>query len=168
MGLDGGCVLKRPDMVRTKQAAARRKEQKERNIGFSNCCWLQCTLTGCPLENPIVVSIKGQFFNRSSILEALLDNSLPKRLHYLRQKRNWKEVDLLGANNLVSYACPISRKSPSPGTVDSWVVIFKCGHLFLEESLKQVKAHECPVCGMKFEDSDVVNVTPLHQSKADK
>ena len=44
-------------------------------------------LTGESLIAPIVVSRYGQFFNRHSIFDAILDNSLPKRLRYLRKQK---------------------------------------------------------------------------------
>ncbi|OHS94487.1 hypothetical protein TRFO_11110 [Tritrichomonas foetus] len=167
MGLDGGCLLKRPDMVAKTPTADRRMDRKERNAEFARCCWTLCTLAGEPLQIPVVVSKKGQFFNQNSIMNALLEGSLPKRLRKLKKKSYWKEVDLLGAKNLVEYVCPVSGKSPTPGTVDSWIVIFKCGHIFLEIALKQLKVHECPVCGCKFESSDVINITPLHRPRSE-
>lgn len=165
MGLDGGVILKRPDMLKAKTTENDREEKKERNAGLSLSCWQQCTLTGEPLEGCIVVSKKGQFFNRKAILEALTDETLPKKLNFLKKKKNWKEIDLLGANSLLEYVCPISSRSPCPGTVDSWVVLFKCGHMFIEDSLKHIKTNECPVCGCKYEETDLISVTPIHQTK---
>ena len=165
MGLDGGCVLKRPDMLKKSTKGTRRDNDRQRAAEYARCSWTICALTGESLIAPIVVSRHGQFFNRHSILDAILDNSLPKRLRYLRKQKNWKEVDLLGAETLTQYVCPVSSKTPNPGTVDSWVVLFKCGHLFLEEALKQLQANKCPICGCEFDKDDVICVARLPQKQ---
>ena len=159
MGLDGGLITQRPDMVKTKNNAQARAEDSQRSSSYSKSCWIECALTGSPLQVPILVSKFGTFFNKKEALNAIAEGTVPNRIKYIKNVKNLKEVDLLGFPNLLEYVCPVSGKSPSPGTQDSWVIIFKCGHLFLENSLVQLNTHVCPICGTEFTEDDLVNVT---------
>ncbi|KAH0794037.1 protein RTF2 [Histomonas meleagridis] len=159
MGLDGGLITHRPDMVKTKNNTQARVENSQRSSSYSKSCWVECALTGSPLHAPILVSKFGTFFNKNDALNAIAEGTVPNRIKYIRHLKNLKEVDLLGFPNLLEYVCPVSGKSPSPGTQDSWVIIFKCGHLFLEYSLVQLNTHVCPICGAEFTEDDLINVT---------
>lgn len=164
MGLDGGLKTHRPEMVQTKNIEQSRTVEAAKSQSFSNYCWTECSLTGSPLESPILVSKQGTFFNKEPLLRSIANHCVPKRLSYAKKLKNLKEIDLIGAKNLLEYTCPISGKSPSKGTKEIWIVLFKCGHLFLESSLKQIGNEKiCPICGEAFEDDDVIEVNKFHE-----
>lgn len=137
-----------------------RNDERERANAFSMSYWTECSLSGSELHAPILVAPNKSLFNKEDVLQAILNHTIPKRLRFIKKLKNMTELNLGGAKNLVSYMCPISGKSPSPGTVDLWVVIKPCGHVFLRESLVQIKAHECPVCSKEFQEDDILELSP--------
>jgi hypothetical protein len=161
MGADGGVITTRRDMVageRHRQSGPAENE-RERQSSLSHSHWTECVLTGCPLASPILVDRNGRFFKKAEFLEAIADKTLPKKFNFARRKNCVRELNLLGAGSLIEYSCPLSGKSPSPGTRDSWIVLFGCGHLFHAGSFAEIGMEECPVCGAKFDRADVVDVT---------
>ena len=164
MGLDGGLKTHRPEMVQTKNVEQTRNLESIKSQSYSDSCWTECSLTGMPLQSPILVSNHGTLFNKESVLNSIINHSIPKRLSYIKKMKNMKEIDLMGAKNLLEYVCPISGKSPSKGTKEMWIVLFKCGHLFLESSLKQIGCEKtCPVCGEAFDDNDIIEINNFHE-----
>jgi hypothetical protein len=150
MGADGGVITTRQDMVQT--SSTNSEAERERQASISQSHWSECALTGLPLISPIVVAKTGFFLNKGDLLEAIASKTLPKNLRNPARKGGICELDLLGSKTLLSYSCPLSGKSPSPGTVDPWIVLFECGHLFHGPSFREIGMAECPVCGKPLTD----------------
>jgi hypothetical protein len=160
MGADGGVITTRQDMVHGRsQSRANSDIERERRSAVANAIWGECALTGTPLKSPVVVSRAGQFFNKQDLFEAIAAKTLPKRFRSLAKSSQRKELDLLGTHSLLEYHCPLSNKSPSPGSSDTWVVLFNCGHFFHGPSFRELGIEDCPVCGAKFTPEDVLSIT---------
>jgi hypothetical protein len=147
MGADGGVITTRQDMVQKQKRSASSEAERERHASLAQSHWTECTLTGLPLKSPILVSKNGSFFNKAPVLEAIASKTIPRNMRHLRQRDAMRELDLLGSQSLGAYRCPLSEKSPGPGTTDSWIVLFECGHLFHGPSFRELAMAECPVCG---------------------
>jgi hypothetical protein len=158
MGADGGVITTRQDMVRTAETSAHASAERERQASLSKSHWNECALTGLPLHSPIIVAKSGFFFNKTDLFEAIASKTLPRRLRALTRKGAIRELELLGSPSLVNYVCPLSAKSPSPGTTDPWIVLFKCGHLFHGPSFHEIGPTECPICGTAL--TDILDVSP--------
>lgn len=157
MGLDGGLITKRPDMIPKSKLKDKIAAQRERQEAYSASYWTNCALSGMTLKAPILISISGAIFNKEEVLRTILEKTIPKKLSYLKHKKYLKEIDLRGASCLIEYVCPLSSKSPTPGTRDSYVLLWKCGHLFFKPSFDALcKDMVCPICGQKNEDCDLV------------
>ena len=154
MGADAGVITTRQDIVKRKA----RRQKGECEAAQSQAKWSECALTGTPLKAPIVVTRNGCFFNKEELLEAIASRTLPRRFRFASKMKLLREVELLGASSLLEYRCPLSSKSPTPGTVDSWIVLFGCGHFFHGPSFHELKLKECPVCGKSCEEGDVVEI----------
>ena len=165
MGLDGGNISTRPDMVKSVNLNKERQTELERAAEFAQSYWTSCALTGSELGSEILVSKKGTLFNKKDVLAAIVDQTIPTRLKYLKHIKKLVSLDLRGAANLVSYVCPISNQSPSPGTNTIWQVISKCGHLFTKDSLIILSDHKCPICGQEYSDSDLITLSTVEQTE---
>jgi hypothetical protein len=161
MGADGGVITTRQDMVQRPGTSANSEAERERQVSISKSRWSECALTGMPLVSPIVIAKNGFFFNKSDLLEAIASRTVPRSLKKIVRKGEIRELDLLGSKSLLAYSCPLSAKSPSPGTVDPWVVFFDCGHLFHGPSLHVMASAECPVCGREF--ANLLEISPARR-----
>lgn len=164
MGLDGGNISSRPDMVKVVDLTQERRTELERAAEYSHSFWTTCGLTGSPLKSNILVSRKGTLFDKESVLSAICDDTIPPRLSYLKHVKKLVTLDLRGAANLISYVCPISNQSPSPGTNKIWKVISPCGHLFTEESLLVLPDHKCPICGHEYTEKDLITLSTVKRT----
>ena len=70
MGADGGSIPKRSELVKTKKA-----EEKPDANSQLNARWSTCKLSKEELKEPICGCLLGNLYNKSSILEYLIDKS---------------------------------------------------------------------------------------------
>ena len=160
MGIDGGFIPKRTDILPSESRNEREAVNRERTSSYSSSYWTICALSGMPLKSPIFVSITGAIFNKEEVLSAILNNLIPKKLSYLKHLKYLKEIDLQGADSLIHYVCPLSNRSPSEGTTDVFIMLWKCGHLFLKSTFESIcKDHICPICGEKAEDNEIIELS---------
>ena len=160
MGIDGGFIPKRNDILPNESRNERESVNRERNSSYSASYWTICALSGVPLRAPIYISITGAIFNKEDVLSAKLRNLIPKKLSYLNHMKYLKEADLQGADSLIHYVCPLSNRSPSSGTNDVFVMLWKCGHIFLKSSFEAIcKDHVCPICGQKAENDELIELS---------
>ena len=83
MGNDGGSIPRRQELVKLKKKKAK-VEKGEQNRSK----WGLCTLTKQPLTAPIVADKLGLLYNKTAVLEALLEGPLPSEFaHIQRAKR---------------------------------------------------------------------------------
>lgn len=71
MGCDGGSIPTRREQVKTKK-----KDERMDQESIARNKWLECSLSSQPLTEPIVSDKLGNLFNKSVLLEALLNNTL--------------------------------------------------------------------------------------------
>ena len=70
MGCDGGSIPRRDELVKTKQKQEKPEVAEQLKNVFSTCF-----LSKQPLEVPIVSCLLGKLYNKSSILNYLIDKS---------------------------------------------------------------------------------------------
>lgn len=160
MGLDGGFISGRTEMVNSAKELSRSRTERQRADAFLGSYYTNCNLTGVKLTNKILISKSGSIFDKKEVLDAINSGSIPKAYSYLNKLKYVKELDLLGASSLQSYTCPLSNKSPNQSTNSEFVFIFKCGHLFHNGAFKQANCKECPICGSSFSDEDLIILSP--------
>lgn len=154
MGGDGGSVIQRVDMVRTKgygtaQPSSRggmgyqpnsvRRIETEtvdpkrlRRLSMRHCALTQQLLAGAP----IVACRAGYLYNKESVLDRLLSKTLPLNFSHITSLK-----DLLNVASIS--VCPISRRDLDDGVTRA-VVLWPCGCMF---SHKVVGSGDtCPIC----------------------
>lgn len=151
MGADGGSIPSRQDLVKHSKLPDKKtiKEGKEEP-------YKKCTLTGLPLEEPILVLRKnGRLYNKESILIHLLKEKKEKN----PSKRGGKELfkslkeftKLRLKSSKTAFICPITGNEMS--SQEPFIYFPKCGCTSSLEGLKIITntgnkddKDKCPIC----------------------
>ncbi|OAV99979.1 hypothetical protein PTTG_25125 [Puccinia triticina 1-1 BBBD Race 1] len=160
MGNDGGSIPKRDDLVRTRAGKSRVDEQEKQSTK-----WSECSLSKQKLEEPIVCDRLGKLYNKSSVLEFLIDRNHfgqdgKQVAGHLRSLKDVVNVQLAKNTQSNSWICPISLKEFGIGIGRfelRWLCLVDCGCILTEPGLKQVDGNNCPVCGKPVAESITVN-----------
>ncbi|PLW08673.1 hypothetical protein PCANC_22263 [Puccinia coronata f. sp. avenae] len=160
MGNDGGSIPKRDDLVRTRVSKNRVDEQEKQSTK-----WSECSLSKQKLEEPIVCDHLGKLYNKSSVLEFLIDQNHfgedgKQVAGHLRSLKDVINVSLTRNTQTNSWICPISLKEFGIGIGKCelrWLCLVNCGCILTEPGLKQVDGNGCPVCGKTMTKSISVN-----------
>ncbi|KAA1096403.1 hypothetical protein PGT21_015538 [Puccinia graminis f. sp. tritici] len=160
MGNDGGSIPKRDDLVRTRASKGRVDEQEKQSTK-----WTECSLSKQKLEDPIVCDRLGKLYNKSSVLEFLIDQNHfgqdgKQVAGHLRSLKDVINVQLTKNTQSHSWICPISLKEFGIGIGKCelrWLCLVDCGCILTEPGLKQVDGNDCPVCGKTVTESITVN-----------
>ncbi|KNZ54701.1 hypothetical protein VP01_287g4 [Puccinia sorghi] len=160
MGNDGGSIPKRDDLVRTRASQNRVNEQEKQSTK-----WYECSLSKQKLEDPIVCDRLGKLYNKSSVLEFLINQNHfgedgKQVAGHLRSLKDVVNVQLTRNTQSQSWICPISLKEFGIGIGKCelrWLCLVDCGCVLTEPGLKQVDGNDCPVCGKTYSESITVN-----------
>jgi len=186
MGGDGGQVIDRATMVKTKgwgltksggdRYAASLGEMsnyvqmltEDRGLGTlerHRTRMSQCFLSQEALRDPVVACRLGNLYNKEAMVGALLNKAIPAELSHIRKLSDlknctvtWKKAEAEdGRKRMV---CPVSREDLDSGGSRA-VVIWSTGAVVGLKSLKALKAKECPVTCKPFDfDQDVIALAP--------
>lgn len=144
-------------------------EYKKRKVRMSFC-----RITEDPLEAPIVACRLGHLYNKTAVIECLLERKMPKEYSHIRSLKDVKQCKVefdkdestsnvaVGETNVArknGLICPLSRADLSNSGLKT-VLIWKTGVMCTEKALKEMKGAEkgvCPVTGEKYDpETDVV------------
>lgn len=163
MGCDGGTIPRRDELVKVKKKAE--TKDKDSELCFQ---WRCCSITQQPLQKPIVTCGLGKLYNKLSLVEALLNKSLPESASHIKNLKDFKELNLTpnptfkdddvrgGGTTVASapYICPVIGLEMSGKF--RFVALWGCGCVFSERALKQVNVKNCHKCQQPFTEDDVV------------
>jgi len=134
MGADGGSIPSRSEVVK--------ERRKDGDVKIDK--WAVCNLSKKRLEEPIVVDKYGNLFNKTAVIEHLLDKTGPlkslKEVTTLRIKRQW--------------ICPVTGHDAHS---HRFVCVKPCGHAMAMSAA--AKMTQCPVCEMDLKG--LVELNPL-------
>ncbi|XP_064624743.1 replication termination factor 2-like [Lineus longissimus] len=164
MGCDGGTIPTRDELVRLKK----KPEQKDKFADLAHK-WQNCAISQEPLRRPIVACELGRLYNKDVVIELLLDKSKFDCAASFDHIRGLKDVKVLQLTDnpaykdedhkagyaekaLVKYICPIAGLEMNGRHRFSF--LWKCGCVFSERALKEVKTETCQQCGMPCSDED--------------
>jgi len=186
MGGDGGQVIDRATMVKTKgwgltkgsgdRYAASLGEManyvqmtfEDRGLGHMErhrTRMSQCWLSQEELRDPVVACRLGNLYNKEAMIGAFLNKTIPPGLSHVKKLGDlkncvitWREAEAEdGKKRMV---CPLSREDLDSGGSRA-VVIWSTGAVVGLKSLKALKAKECPITGKPFDfDKDVIALAP--------
>ena len=153
MGGDGGSVIQRVDMVRTRgygssQPASRggmgycpnsvRRIEEEtvdpkllRQLGMTNCA-----LTQRPLVKPVVACRAGFLYNKEAVLGRLLEKIMPEKF----------SLHISSMKDLIDVEFPLVCATTGRDLTEAKAVVFwPCGCLFAQKILSK-NSTDCPNC----------------------
>uniref|UniRef100_A0A8B9TLN6 Replication termination factor 2 n=1 Tax=Anas platyrhynchos TaxID=8839 RepID=A0A8B9TLN6_ANAPL len=176
MGCDGGTIPKRHELVKGPP-----KAQKVDKTAELVARWYYCTLSQEKLCRPIVACELGRLYNKDAVIEFLLDKSADKTpveaashikiVKSLRLMFNVTELNL--ADNPAWSGDKESKKGDTYDDIQSarficpvvglemngrhrFCFLRKCGCVFSERALKEIKTEVCHKCGVPFQEEDVI------------
>eukprot|EP00898_Chlorokybus_atmophyticus_P009046 jgi/Chlat1/9142/Chrsp97S08432 len=208
MGLDGGTIISRSDVLRgTSWRFASKDKSKSTHGGNVNASsvykeetlskdelsasqWSTCAMSGEALQEPIVACGLGKLYNRQTILEYLLARRAGTELEKVKEEHRKDFVDRFehirsikdvfqvrlargeeaasgevakeGASNSASSFCEFI--CPVTGVRAGWRNPFSafkvCGHVISNKCIKQVGSDECPLCGTRHTQDDIIPMYP--------
>ncbi|KDO25031.1 hypothetical protein SPRG_09760 [Saprolegnia parasitica CBS 223.65] len=150
MGNDGGVIAVKRKFMRHGQHKQRDEQADQRTLRAKRTT--MCALTDEPLAAPIVADKLGNLFNKASLIERLLERTLPPELSYIRSMKDIVNCKFYADETSGLRHCPITLqvfngKHP-------FVVQKKCGCVLSEKALKEVKSTECLMCGAPAREKD--------------
>lgn len=186
MGGDGGQVIDRATMVKTKgwgltksgggRYAASLGEManyvqeiaEDRGVGFLERRRIRmtaCLISQQTLKDPVVACRLGNLYNKEAVINALLNKNIPAQCGHIRALKDvkplllsWAESESEGGQKRM--VCPVAREDLDTGGPRA-VVIWPSGVVLSAKTLKEMKFKECPVTGKPFDPSlDVIPLVP--------
>ncbi|XP_071965593.1 uncharacterized protein [Antedon mediterranea] len=168
MGGDGGSIPGRQDLVRTKKKPEQAQKEFERVAK-----WRHCSITQEPLRQPIVACQLGMLYNKESVLEFLIEVEKPANSNcdHIKTLKDIKDLNLTdnptfqkdeimkggGVYNdtlIAEYICPITGLEMNGRY--KFGFRWKCGCVFAERALKEIKSDTCHNCGKPFDEDWII------------
>eukprot|EP00933_Yihiella_yeosuensis_P019126 TRINITY_DN15514_c1_g1_i1.p1 TRINITY_DN15514_c1_g1~~TRINITY_DN15514_c1_g1_i1.p1 ORF type:complete len:284 (-),score=84.65 TRINITY_DN15514_c1_g1_i1:58-909(-) len=186
MGGDGGQVIDRATMVRTKgwgltksagnRFAASLGEMsnymqmisEDRGLGsleLHRTRMTTCFISQQELREPIVACKLGALYNKEAIISALLNRTLPEAVTHIKALKDVKQCTITWADaenedGKRRMVCPITKEDLDTGSSKA-IVIWPSGAIIGAKSLKEMKFKECPVTSKPFDaEKDVIPLAP--------
>ncbi|CAJ0923185.1 unnamed protein product, partial [Mesorhabditis belari] len=177
MGADGGTIPKRCELVRK----SKKVEKIERAVKNATK-WRTCQLSQQPLKKPIIACRLGRLYNKEAIIEAILNKTIGKIdiTAHIKGVKDFKELRLTvnkdytddGAKgdsyldvNQTPYICPVTS-FPMNGN-QSFVFNWKCGCVFSEKALNEIKSESCHGCSQPMSPEDIIVLNPSEELLAE-
>lgn len=151
MGCDGGTIPRRSELVKTKW-----KSETKDHTSHLIFQWRYCNLTQQHLYRPIVTCGLGKLYNKSSIIEALINKTAPTHIKSLKDI-----LDLnFGDTNLDKspYSCPVTALEMNGRY--PFVALWSCGCMISARALKKLGVQICPKCQNPYTNTDVQMLNP--------
>ncbi|KAF8782686.1 replication termination factor 2-like [Argiope bruennichi] len=167
MGCDGGTIPRRDELVRTKK----KPEQKDKNAE-TVAKWKHCAISQNPLRKPIVACELGRLYNKEAVIEHILNKSAISSSHVanhitklsdvkelnLTEKPDFQQKNPMGDEyvdlNNSQYICPVTGLDMNGK--QKFYFVWKCGCVFSERAIKEVKSETCHKCGNLLNPNDII------------
>jgi hypothetical protein len=172
MGNDGGSIPTRRELVkeaaRNPSAAAVKESQQEQQTYQ----WTTDPISRQPLERPVVSDATGRLYNKSTVLEYLVEGT--RAADFVNTTRgsikSLKDVvevifevdDAAGKDERNErWKCPVTGDQMGPGAKAVYLV--PCGHAFAGSAVKEASSSEaggqkCLTCDAEYAPNDVVPI----------
>ncbi|KAF0972960.1 hypothetical protein FDP41_008812 [Naegleria fowleri] len=181
MGCDGGTIVQRRDLI----VKTKKEEKKPDKESVNYAAWNLCRLTKEYLSEPIVVDKIGYLYNKTSLLECLVDKKQKKKheavIGHISKLSDLLEAKLEKNPNYVDepsddqttidktsvtrsgtarFICPVTKEEIR-GQFPVYI-IKSCGHVINGEALDLAKKDGfCMLCEKPFHsESDVLRLNP--------
>ncbi|KAM6979437.1 replication termination factor 2 [Aplochiton taeniatus] len=170
MGCDGGTIPKRHELVK----GPKKVEKVDKNAELA-AKWKYCALSTEKLRRPIVACELGRLYNKDAVIEYILDKTAERPnsevVTHIRGIKDVKELQLTDNPawegettntkgdryedmNCGMFICPVVGLEMNGK--HKFCYLQKCGCVFSERAMKEVKTEICHKCGDPFQNTDLV------------
>ncbi|KAN0024569.1 hypothetical protein ACTFIV_008977 [Dictyostelium citrinum] len=141
MGLDGGTIPTRCELVKTKKKEVKVFDKDQVDFGK----WFLCALAQNTLSEPIVLDDLGNLFNKDNVIEALLNGTLEtsKNFSHIRSLRSIYTINFSSNpahekdSSVSPWLCPITKIEVGSSSY-KFKFLKTCGHVFSEKAFKEL------------------------------
>ena len=159
MGNDGGSI---PD--RTSQIRVRKRKRRINKAEIQKTKSNVCSMTKEQLRKPIVGDRLGQLYNKTSVIEYLLNKNKPKGFEHIKSLKNVKDLKcLINENGYIQ--CQISQEEFSG--LNKFFFLWTCGCVFSKTAMDELGIkNKCINCNMDFDNKK--DLISLNYDKKEK
>ncbi|GIZ38485.1 hypothetical protein CKM354_000190200 [Cercospora kikuchii] len=170
MGNDGGSIPTRRELVKEAAKDKTTAQVKEAQHEQQEYHWSTDPISREPLAQPVVSDSSGKLYNKSTILEYLVEGARKEDADVITQGaiKSLKdivevkfEVDTDATNDGVRkevWKCPVTGDKLGPGSKAAYLV--PCGHAFSGSAIKEVSGEKCLTCETEYASNDIIPILP--------
>ena len=159
MGNDGGSI---PD--RTSQIRVRKRKRRINKAEIQKTKSNLCSMTKEQLRKPIVGDRLGQLYNKTSVIEYLLNKNKAKGFEHIKSLKNVKDLKcLINDNGYIQ--CQISQEEFSG--LNKFFFLWTCGCVFSKTALDELNIkNKCINCNIDFDiNKDLISLNYSKKTK---
>jgi len=152
MGNDGGSI---PD--RTSQIRVKKRKRRINKVEIQKIKSNLCSMTKEQLRKPIVGDRLGQLYNKTSVIEYLLNKNKPKGFEHIKSLKNVKELKCtINDNGYIQ--CQISQEEFSG--LNKFFFLWTCGCVFSKTAMDELGIKKkCINCNSEFDiNKDLISL----------
>ena len=152
MGNDGGSI---PD--RTSQIRVKKRKRRINKVEIQKTKSNLCSMTKEQLRKPIVGDRLGQLYNKTSVIEYLLNKNKPKGFEHIKSLKNVKELKCtINDNGYIQ--CQISQEEFSG--LNKFFFLWTCGCVFSKTAMDELGIKKkCINCNTEFDiNKDLISL----------
>lgn len=170
MGNDGGSIPTRRELVKEAAKDKTTTQVKEVQHEQQEYYWTTDPISREPLTQPVVSDSSGKLYNKSTILEYLVESARKEDADTITQGaiKSLKdvvevkfEIDTAATSSVLkgeAWKCPITGDKLGPGSKAVYLV--PCGHAFSGSAIKEVSGEKCLTCESEYATNDVIPILP--------
>ena len=159
MGNDGGSI---PD--RTSQIRVRKRKRRINRAEIQKTKSNLCSMTKEQLRKPIVGDRLGQLYNKTSVIEYLLNKYKPKGFEHIKSLKNVKELKcIINDNGYIQ--CQISQEEFSG--LNKFFFLWTCGCVYSKTAMDELNIkNKCINCNEEFDNNkDLISLNYNKKAK---
>ena len=159
MGNDGGSI---PD--RTSQIRVRKRKRRINKAEIQKTKSNLCSMTKEQLRKPIVGDRLGQLYNKTSVIEYLLNKNKPTGFEHIKSLKNVKDLKcLINDNGYIQ--CQISQEEFSG--LNKFFFLWTCGCVFSKTAMDEFNIkNKCINCNIDFDiNKDLISLNYSKNTK---
>ena len=159
MGNDGGSI---PD--RTSQIRVRKRKRRINKAEIQKTKSNLCSMTKEQLRKPIVGDRLGQLYNKTSVIEYLLNKNKPTGFEHIKSLKNVKDLKcLINDNGYIQ--CQISQEEFSG--LNKFFFLWTCGCVFSKTAMDELNIkNKCINCNIDFDiNKDLISLNYSKKTK---
>ncbi|KAF2210248.1 hypothetical protein CERZMDRAFT_99663 [Cercospora zeae-maydis SCOH1-5] len=170
MGNDGGSIPTRRELVKEAAKDKTTAQVKEAQHEQQEYHWSTDPISREPLAQPVVSDSTGKLYNKSTILEYLVEGARKEDADVITQGAIKSLKDVVdvkfegdaGATNggmkKEVWKCPVTGDKLGPGARAAYLV--PCGHAFSGSAIKEVSGEKCLTCETEYASDDIIPILP--------